>query len=70
MSNIKRRLDALNTEVDQYLGQIESITGTKQVMEAYVSDSRREALRYHRALIDNHQWWESLKNAGMYMSKN
>jgi hypothetical protein len=70
MSLIKKRLDELNTEVDQYLNDIESVTGQREVMEAYVSDRRREALRYHRALIDDYQWWQALKNVGAYTSRS
>ena len=70
MSLMKKRLDEMNTEVDQYLGVIETITGKPEVMLDYVSDRRQAALRYHRALIDDHQWWESLKNAGAYTSQN
>ena len=65
MSLMKKRLDEMNAELDQYLGVIESITGKPEVMTAYVSDRRRDALRYHRALIDDYQWWESLKNGGV-----
>ena len=70
MSMMKKRLDEMNTELDQYLGVIETITGKPEVMLDYVSDRRQAALRYHRALIDDHQWWESLKNAGQYTSRN
>lgn len=62
MSKIKHHLDKINTELDQFMFDIEQATGSRNVMARYVSDSRRNQLRYHQSLVDDQQWIDSLQH--------